>query len=185
MPTDPFRGHIDAETMIRQAGENLPPSMVPHDRYSPDHFYTRATDNRGHSREFRVPVPQDLGALVEMCWRAIPDYRSPADFIRDAIIHRGQYLADSYGRLELTDGLVRQRVMAELERMEIEQEQEAVYVARMNDVLDEEIARGSKRGVALAAINIATFMEHSSPRYHADMERMADTARRWLESQTD
>lgn len=64
--------------------------------YRESEFYTRSTDDRGHSQlspriRLRPEIAQELSALVAR--RTIPAYRTTADFIRDAIVHRLHQIA--------------------------------------------------------------------------------------------
>ncbi len=67
------------------------------DDYSPDKFYIKATDDHGHSELVHLKVPPGvLSAIAQIVQsRAIPEYRTSQDLIRDAIIHRLHYLRDS------------------------------------------------------------------------------------------
>lgn len=72
--------------------------------YREDNFYTKSTDNRGHSGSIRVPVPTTLAAEIEalVASRMIPDYRTPQDVLRDAMVHRLHWLSEALknGRLK-------------------------------------------------------------------------------------
>jgi hypothetical protein len=65
--------------------------------YSPDKFYTRATDGKGHSEVVHLKLPPEITSVMAQIVqsRAIPDYRTAQDIIRDAIVHRLQYLRES------------------------------------------------------------------------------------------
>lgn len=69
--------------------------------YSIDNFYTKSKDMQGHSTVYHVRLPDyvagEIGSMIES--RKIPDYRTAADLIRDAIVHRLHYLS---GRLSST-----------------------------------------------------------------------------------
>lgn len=69
----------------------------PGDAYSPDRFYTRATDGKGHAELLHLKLPPELAsALAQIVQsRAIPEYRTVQDLIRDAIVHRLHYLRES------------------------------------------------------------------------------------------
>lgn len=74
--------------------------------YSPDKFYTRSTDGKGASEtKYFKAVPSIMGSVGELvASRQIPQYKTEADFIRDAIYHRLKYVAEGLkdGRLEAT-----------------------------------------------------------------------------------
>lgn len=69
----------------------------PADDYSPDRFYTRATDKKGHSETVHLKIPPELASAIAhiVQSRAIPEYRTSQDMIRDAIFHRLRYLRES------------------------------------------------------------------------------------------
>lgn len=58
--------------------------------YDPEEFYVASTNSKGFGSSFRIKVPPEvigeIGALVAA--RVIPLYRTPADFHRDAMVHR-------------------------------------------------------------------------------------------------
>lgn len=58
--------------------------------YSRDNFYTKSTDGKGNSETKYMKLPPSfiarIGELVAS--RKVPAYRTDADFIRDAILHR-------------------------------------------------------------------------------------------------
>ena len=60
-----------------------------------ERFVTHATDSRGHSESVRVNMPQGWLAIIAQVVGIdeIPAYRSSADFIRDAIWHRLEYVS--------------------------------------------------------------------------------------------
>ena len=75
--------------------------------YSLDAFYTRSKDFQGHSTVYHVRMPDyvagEIAAIIES--KKIPEYRTAADLIRDAIIHRLHYLGE---RVEsLSEGMAK------------------------------------------------------------------------------
>lgn len=66
------------------------------DDYDIAEFYTKATDGRGHSDNMRVRVkPEIAGEIAAVVSSGrIPDYTTPQDFIRDAIVHRLRWLSE-------------------------------------------------------------------------------------------
>lgn len=78
--------------------------------YSPDSFFTRATDGNGHDTTIHVKVSPALMAQITEVRESkdIPDYRTIADIVRDSVIHRLNYLSSNgftgavdMGQLEL------------------------------------------------------------------------------------
>lgn len=62
--------------------------------YSPDKFYTASRNKKGFTSTVRQSVPPEvlahIGELVAS--RTVPEYRTSADFFRDAIVHRLHYV---------------------------------------------------------------------------------------------
>jgi superfamily I DNA and RNA helicase len=62
--------------------------------YRRDAFYTQASDRQGHSAKYQVKVPTniagELAAIIQS--GKIPEYRTPQDIFRDALIHQLHYL---------------------------------------------------------------------------------------------
>lgn len=62
--------------------------------YSPENFYTRASDEKGHREEMRLKLPpavmRELAEIVAA--RTWPSIRTPGDLVRDALIHRLHWL---------------------------------------------------------------------------------------------
>src|SRR3954471_20130909 len=80
LPLDPF------PSIVPDDDEKYP---VPGMRgYSPDKFYTRGSDRRGHCKEYRVTLSQDWPPLLAAIVETIPEYDSMAGLIRDAVFHR-------------------------------------------------------------------------------------------------
>lgn len=70
--------------------------------YSPDKFYCRSSDTHGHYRHVRVNVPPTMAGMLESMVESggIPEYRTSQDVIRDAIVHRLEYLNKVYMKSE-------------------------------------------------------------------------------------
>jgi len=62
--------------------------------YDIENFYTRASDKHGHGSQFRVRLPTDVAGMVAriIADPTLPQFRTAADFLRDAAFHRLQYL---------------------------------------------------------------------------------------------
>jgi hypothetical protein len=64
--------------------------------YREDRIYTRSVDQRGFGTSVRAKVPPDIAAemskIVAKEW--VPEYRTTADFVRDAIVHRLHYWSE-------------------------------------------------------------------------------------------
>lgn len=77
--------------------------------YSIDGYYTRSKDQQGHSTVYHVRMPDfvagRIAAIIES--KTVPDYKTAADFIRDAIVHRLHYLSEQVITGKLSDELQR------------------------------------------------------------------------------
>lgn len=57
--------------------------------YARNRYYMKATDGHGHSDNMQVKVTQQIGGMVgALVASGTTAYRTPQDFIRDAIVHR-------------------------------------------------------------------------------------------------
>lgn len=68
-------------------------------------FVTRATDNRGHGVRITAQVPPEMYTLIMqfVAESEFPDYRMPADFIRDACHHWLHERGEELGSTELRE----------------------------------------------------------------------------------
>ena len=112
--------------------------------YDIDSFYTRATDGNGHDGVLQVKVsPALLGQITHILEsKAIPAYRTRADVVRDAVIHRLRYLADNYdGSVNLADLEIEQR-QAEIDKFKAQRQAWKTYLAdldnQLKDLIDAE-----------------------------------------------
>lgn len=66
--------------------------------YSPDDFYVASTNQHDHSETTQLKLPKHVKALANQFVNneEIPAYRSVNDVIRDALVHRLQYLQHEY-----------------------------------------------------------------------------------------
>lgn len=65
--------------------------------YSPNAFYTHATDEKGHSSGYRLSVPPFVAAEISelIASRKVAEYTTPQHFLRDAAFHRLQWVTDN------------------------------------------------------------------------------------------
>lgn len=70
------------------------------DEYSPEVIHVRASDQDGHSWKGRIQLPKGWPGWIEAIIEdpRFPEYRTTADFIRDAVFHRLHYWADNPDR---------------------------------------------------------------------------------------
>lgn len=108
--------------------------------YSPEKFYTHATDAKGHLSQMRVAFPPQIANEISkyVASGKYPDYRTAQDVIRDAVFHRLKWLTDN-GIFDCSDVLatweVQMMIAAEQERLQLGQKilQDVNYL-RMNAV---------------------------------------------------
>lgn len=86
--------------------------------YAKDKIYTRSTNGHDHSETLYVKVSPALMAVIAECVEKVGEYRSRADVVRDALIHRAhdinEWMKDpDHVNLKPVDIEVR---MAEIER---------------------------------------------------------------------
>lgn len=95
------------------------PWSLSSNNYSQENFYVRATDGNGHDAVLQTKIsPALLGEIQRLVQsREIPQYRTYADLVRDALVHRLRYLADEYpGAVNLHALEIEQR-QAEIDRV--------------------------------------------------------------------
>lgn len=92
--------------------------------YDPATFYTRATDGNGHDSVIQTKVsPALLGEIQRLIQsKAIPQYRTNADLVRDALIHRLRYLSDEYPGSANLQALEIEQRQAEIDNIRVQRE---------------------------------------------------------------
>lgn len=85
--------------------------------YREDRFYCRSVNADGHGEKLSLRVPQGIDSQMHAAVAEVPEYRTMHDLVRDAVIHRLEYLQKRYN---LGDGA---RRMLELERISANMEQ--------------------------------------------------------------
>ena len=106
--------------------------------YRPERFYTRSINADGHGEKLQVRVPQGLDSQMYAAVAEIAEYRSVQDLVRDAVVHRLEWLQGHYA---LGEGA---RRTLELERLQADRERRAQEAETMgNSVadLDEKLQR--------------------------------------------
>lgn len=152
---DPEAGEEYAKpTLERQVGDLDPESdvfaQIGTRGYSEDRFYTSSSDVRGHSKMLRVWIPQGIDAQVYGAINEIPQYRTVQDFMRDAIVHRLEYLQKRYS---LTD---QGRRLMELERWKADSERRGAEIQTMTSAVSDV---GERLAEAWAAEDYQLFMQ--------------------------
>lgn len=117
--------------VVEESTGSYDPWSLEDNNYRRDNFYTRSVDSKGHKETFHVPAPPAIfGQVGEMvAQRLIPAYRSPQDFVRDAIVHRLRDIA------EMTENGTLNRVIS-LEIIRCQQEQMMIEMQEFQKVLD-------------------------------------------------
>ena len=109
--------------------------------YAPDQFYTRSTNEKGFSTKMRVNLsPAINAAVMEMVHsKEFSAYHSVSDFIRDAVMHRLQYLrehgADTPLIRELCEIEVSNAMMATHELVTTQRTEQLANAERMLDLV--------------------------------------------------
>lgn len=114
---------------LQAVGESFDPWKVLEDEvkgvdddYSPDEFYTKATNKHDHSSTpYSVRVDPTTSAQISALIASgkIPHYKTPSDFFRDALVHRLHYLVYrmDLGTDEMREMLSRTREQARLDML--------------------------------------------------------------------
>ena len=126
----------DTDTLM--GGEMPADAWSSADEYRPERIHVRASDDKGHSTKGRMLMPKHWAGWIESIVEHpdFPEYRSAADFVRDAIFHRLHYWASHPTRD--TDPMLQNRLS--LERMKnrlAEQQLHSAEVASFRSQLDD------------------------------------------------
>lgn len=105
------------------------------DTYSVEKFYTRATDARGHADRVSIKVPPEMLAECERLIHSgrIPEYQTPQDIFRDAVVHRLRWLADNRS-IEISPLGRLLQFRAELEQIKQRQQSRAGIMASIEHI---------------------------------------------------
>lgn len=152
---DPESGEeVAGPTLERFPGDADPESdvlaVIGTRGYSEDRFYTKSSDERGHSKMLRLWIPQGIDAQVYGATNEIPQYRTVQDFMRDAIVHRLEYLQKRY---KLSD---QGRRLLELERWKADSERRSVEIQTMTSAVN---GVGERLTEAWAAEDYSLFVQ--------------------------
>ncbi len=74
------------ETFTNESWETVDDPSV----YDPSRFYTKSSDQKGHSHTVHAPIPKPMaGEIANLVQSgAVPAYRSVGDVVRDSLAHR-------------------------------------------------------------------------------------------------
>ena len=112
--------------------------------YNERSFYTHAADKQGHSIQVRMWIPKNLAGQVGRVVGsgAIPEYREPMDFYRDAIFHRGFQVARWIDDNELTREITMLILKAEEDMIAQQKADAETLIEATKRNLDDAIQRG-------------------------------------------
>lgn len=140
--------------VVEENSGSYDPWSLEDNNYSRDNFYTRSVDSKGHKETFHVPTPPaifgQVGELVAQ--RMIPAYRSPQDFVRDAIVHRLRDIAEMTANGTLNRVLSLEIIACQQEQMMVEM-QEFARVLDLSEKVMEQAAKSEDVGMLEQAIS--------------------------------
>lgn len=112
--------------------------------YDKRNFYTHAADKQGHSIQIRMWIPKNLAGQIGrvIASGAIPEYREPMDFYRDAMFHRGFEVAQWIDDNELTREITMLILKAEEDAIAQQKADAEALVESTKRNLDDAIQRG-------------------------------------------
>jgi hypothetical protein len=164
------------------------PSIVPDDDekypvpgmrgYSPDKFYTRGSDRRGHCKEYRVTLSQDWPPLLAAIVETIPEYDSMAGLIRDAVFHRAQYLLEHLDDPMLLANLRNAQIMQDQRAIHEQSQRWLKYLDDCADWIDEMCKDKNRAGLADLATSLEEFAMTLPDNYAGQAVNLAESARR-------
>lgn len=169
----------DSKDQSGPIGNPNDPWSLTSDSYSPDSFFTRATDGNGHDTVMSLKVsPALMGEIQRLVQsRIIPQYRTHSDLVRDALIHRLRYLADEFdGSVDLSALVVEQR-QAEIDRMASQRASWRKLIADLEAQLDDLIGQ-NELDEAEWLIEQNEWLDAMTPSYLIRLTRMLGKARR-------
>lgn len=150
--------------------------------YSPDNYYTYSVDGKGHKEKYNLPVPPSVyGRIGELiASKKVAQYRTPQDFIRDAIIHRLAYLNDFLKDAGIAEAIKHEMLLSQIEDQARTQRQLESLVTRTQEEL--ELAYGRQDRVMMKSIfeRVEYFINDVREPYHSDIENTVKKYRRLL-----
>lgn len=92
-------------------------ALVESKGYNEDRFYCRSVNADGHGEKLSIRVPQGLDSQIHAAVAEVPEYRTPHDLFRDAVVHRLEYLQKRYSLGEEARRVLQlERIRADMER---------------------------------------------------------------------
>lgn len=140
--------------------------------YDPSQFYTHSRDKQKNKASARViALPENIMAEIAsaIASQKYPDYRTAADFIRDACVHRAHWLGENKDDARLLKAAEKDKVERDIARgKEIMDREEGV----VGDII--EMLRSAKPreidGIVKRGRDYMGKMEWDSPRERLGME---------------
>lgn len=127
-----MRGATYRETATRDSAAEFDVFTLVNDKgYREDRFYTRSVNADGHGEKLQLRVPQGLDSQMHAAVSEIAEYKTMQDLVRDAVVHRLEYLQKRYS---LGEGA---RRMIELERMQADRERRAQETETMQKAVED------------------------------------------------
>lgn len=119
-------------------GEGFDPFGGEDNGYKRTNFYTRATDGKGNSDTKYVKMsPTILGAIGELiATRQIPGYKTEADLIRDAVVHRLHDLNEMIESKALEGVLNRVVMLARVQARQTEMAELQLLIDQHRDAME-------------------------------------------------
>lgn len=112
--------------------------------YDGKNFYTHSSDKQGHSHAVKLAIPKNLqGQIGRVVGSgAIPEYRTPQDFYRDALFHRAHDVARWIDDGDLTREITMLILQAEEEMIAQNKRDAEQLISATRDNLDDALRRG-------------------------------------------
>lgn len=144
--------------------------------YAPDKLYTRSTNGHDHADTLYVKVSPALMACVAEACEKVAGYRTKADVVRDALIHRMHQVND-WMATGINMGPVDVEVrMAELEQIQSNRHYWNAVITQLDNTLRELCEEGDFE-TAVYVIQENAAVESMSPPYLAKLGAVIDTYR--------
>lgn len=156
------------------------------DDYDISSFYTKGSDGRGHSDNMRVRLKPDVAGEIASLVASgfIPDYTTPQDMVRDAIVHRLRWIAENTDNRDLRaklDDAVRRMVIEETTSRYVNLvETFEEFLSRTREVCERALKFGDHHGVAEYLDDVVEYASNSREPYRSTLLTVAEFYRKQL-----
>ena len=167
----------------RRKGKHNPYEIT--ESYQPTDFYMAATDRQGHSRHMRLALPPTiLGAIEAIVATKEWPYRTAADLVRDAVIHRIKTLADMNGDESVLRALKLQMATDKMLKRQGEVEAAAGLVQGAKEAFD--VAKQAKDWVTMSDLyrDLVEIVDELHEPYKGELAGLVDEMNRLLKANT-